>query len=124
MYYILALLALLIVAYMLGQYLLGEEINLDGYYEIDPTFAEAASLENMSLLMQDEYGMITVVENETTEIPFIKEGSVFVSEIDSPLTNKPLVIYLSKDGVLDIFSEGVHLASFVKDNMLSLQLKK
>ena len=124
MYYILALLALMIVVYMLGQYLLGEEINLDGYYEIDPTFAEAASLENMSLLMQDEYGMITVVENETMEIPFIKEGSVFVSEIDSPLTNKPLVIYLSKDGVLDIFSEGVHLASFVKDNMLSLQLKK
>ena len=124
MYYFLALAALLIAAYLLGKYLLGEEINLDGYYEIDPSFAEAASLENMSLLMQDEYGMITIIEGEPMEIPFIKEGSVFVSEKDSPLTNKPLVFYLNKDGVLDIYSEGVHLASFVKDNMLSLQLKK
>jgi hypothetical protein len=124
MYYFLALAALLIFVYLLGKYMIGEEISLDGYYEIDPSFAEAASLENMSLLMQGEYGMITLIEDEPMEIPFIKEGSVFVSEIDSPLTNKVLVIYLNKDGVLDIFSEGVHLASFVKDNMLSLQLKK
>lgn len=96
----------------------------DGYYEIEPSFAELASLENMSLLVNGDSGILTILSEEPQEILFDIDGSVFVSDTDSPLTNQELTFVKSNCGVLDVYSNEVHVASFVKDNMVSLQLKK
>lgn len=96
-------------------------IDLNGYYEIEPSFAELASLENMSLLLQGEDGVITTIGEDSSEILFKKKGNVFYSDIDHPLTNKELVFYKKANGILDIYSDDVHLASFVRDNMISMQ---
>lgn len=122
MHYILAaVIALALVAAF--AYTRRKYITLEGYYEIDPDFAEAASLENMSLLIQDDSGILTILEDDPVDIYFSREGNVFYSDTDSPLTNRELYISES-DGVVDIFNEDNHVARFIKDNMISIQLKK
>ncbi len=98
---------------------------VSGYFEIDPSFAAAADLDNMSLYVDGDSGSITTIENdEVIEIPVTVNGNVFYSDEDHPLTNKQLDIYLDCDGVLTIKHEGIILAVMVKDNMVSRQLKK
>lgn len=122
-----------------------------GYYEADPYFLELSDLKNMSIIMKkendlkdgDEYkGKLMWLEEENMEeldiileVKKINNTSLYkkdcyiciLSDIDHPLTNKDIKCSIninSGEMMMYDMNNSVLLASFIKDNSISLYLNK
>lgn len=130
----------------------GDSDYFTGYYEADPSFLELSNLKNMSFMVKkegennacDEYsGKLMWVEDEndiqeidvTLDIKKInninlykKECDICIqSDVDHPLTNCDITCIINiKTGEIGMFNsdKSILLASFIKDNAISLYLNK
>jgi hypothetical protein len=101
--------------------------DLAGFYEIEPSFSYIAGIETMTIILSKNSGEISFSEKQGNVIvhTFDIKDNVFVSEDEHPILNKKISLKLDNSGLLTITdSNGVILGVFVKDNMISLHLKK
>ncbi len=104
-----------------------EPQDFSGFYEIEPSFSYIAGIETMTIILSKGSGEISFSEKSGDIVvhTFDIIDNVFVSEDDHPILNKKISLKLDNSGLLTITdSSGVILGVFVKDNMISLHLKK